>query len=228
MRRIIERMIDLMTQSNPHHMVLKGGTALAYHHLNWHRDSEDIDLDSPIENKGSIQSVKLWISTILEEMVEEGTINSFEIQKEAFSNRERFHMKIRLKTYKDFTTKIDIDFKEIGDNLEHVGELGFYSPERMLVLKLNAFTSRFTLKDIYDISYLLKKVDPDRYSNRKKLAEAVGGAIDMLEREDIGKIYDKAFSNIDLRLKNLNKKDIPGFQKRCIRDLKVFRNQLMK
>ena len=54
---IIKQIIHKMTLSNPFEMILKGGTALAYHHLDWHRESEDLDLDAPSKYKENIGEI---------------------------------------------------------------------------------------------------------------------------------------------------------------------------
>ena len=225
---IIREIIEKMIRSNPFGMILKGGTALAYHHLNWHRESEDLDFDSPLVNKEHIENIKEWFNGLFNELIKDGTIREFEITKSSFAGTERYHMKIRFKTHRDLHTKIDIDFREITSELEYDGELGFYSSEHMLVSKLITYQGRGTLKDIYDISHLLKAVDPESYTNRSKLAELVGEVIMRLEGQDLNRIYSKAFENVDLRFKNLKKKDLPAFKKRTLRDLNIFRNQLMK
>ncbi len=228
MMDIIKQIIHKMTLSNPFGMVLKGGTALAYHHLDWHRESEDLDLDAPYRFKENIRDVQEWFKGMLDELVTEGHIHSYDISKAAFSNTERYHMKIKLKTYKEFYTKVDIDFKDILSTIEYEGELGFYSTEHMLISKLNTYKNRGTLKDIYDISYLLKIVNTFKFSNRSQLTILVADVIERLENEDLNKIYSKAFDNIDLRFKSLKQKDIPTFRKRTLRDLYIFNNQLVK
>jgi predicted nucleotidyltransferase component of viral defense system len=225
---IIRKIIEKMTRSNPYSLVLKGGTALAYHHLNWHRDSEDLDFDSPKNNKENIENIQKWLAGLFDELVKDGIISEYRITKSSFANTERFHMKILFRTYKDLHTKIDIDFRDINSEFEYDGELAFYSSEHMLISKLNTYMSRGTLKDIYDISCLLRIINYERYSNRTKLALLVEDVIKRLEGEDITKTYAKAFANVDLRFKNLKKKDLPSFKKKTLKDLNIFKNQLLK
>ena len=109
MMDIIKRIIHKMTLSNPFEMILKGGTALAYHHLDWHREAEDLDLDAPSNYKENIGDIYEWVKGLLDELVTEGHIQDHNIIKAALANTERYHMKILLKTYKEFHTKVDID-----------------------------------------------------------------------------------------------------------------------
>lgn len=159
MMEIIKKLIEKMKTSNPYSLVLKGGTALAYHHLNWHRESEDLDFDSNIEKMSEVDEIVKWICGLLDELVNEEVITHYVITKASFAQTQRYHMKIKLVSYKEFLTKIDIDFRDIKSEIEYDGELGFYSSEHMLISKIRTYISRGTLKDIYDISYLLRIVD---------------------------------------------------------------------
>lgn len=228
MMEIIKKLIEKMKTSNPYSLVLKGGTALAYHHLNWHRESEDLDFDSNIEKMSEVDEIVKWICGLLDELVNEEVITHYVITKASFAQTQRYHMKIKLVSYKEFLTKIDIDFRDIKSEIEYDGELGFYSSEHMLISKIRTYISRGTLKDIYDISYLLRIVDHKKYSNREKLVEYVDMVISKLEDEDINKIYSRAFENVDLKFKSMKKRDLPAFKNRTLRELKVFRNQIMK
>ncbi|MEA3558605.1 MAG: nucleotidyl transferase AbiEii/AbiGii toxin family protein [Candidatus Thermoplasmatota archaeon] len=224
----MKEMILRITRSNPFNMVLKGGTALAYHHLDWHRTSEDLDFDAPLEIKDKIEEIEKWFIELLDEMVKEGKIRDFIITKSAFVNTDRHHMKLKITTHNDLYSKIDIDFKKIRSELEYDGELGFYSSEHMLISKLLTYRSRGTLKDIYDIHYLLKEIDPECYDNRSELVELVEEVITKLQEEDLEKIFGKAFANVDLRFRNLRSKELPVFKDRTLRELNIFKNKLQK
>ena len=201
---------------------------MAYHHLNWHRESEDLDFDAKIDTISEVDEIVGWMCGLLDELVNEEVITNYVITKASFAQTQRYHMKIKMRSYKEFLTKIDIDFREINSEIEYDAELGFYSSEHMLISKIRTYISRGTLKDIYDISYLLRIVDHKKYSNREKLVEYVDMVISRLEEEDINRIYSKAFENVDLKFKSLKKKDIPVFKDRTLRELNIFRNKLLK
>ena len=223
---VLNCFIEEASRSNPHSLVLKGGTALSHHHLKGHRDSEDLDFDAPEPERENVDRIVTWIKDILKKIRSEGKIKGFEITRSTFAKTDRYHMKISISTHREHHTKIDIDFGEIRGPLEYEGELGFYTKERMLISKLLTYRSRKTLKDIYDIHFLLKVVDQDLYDNRSALFDLVDDVIEMLENEELEKNYRQAFMNADMRFKYLKERDLTNFKDRTIRSLNIFRNQL--
>lgn len=137
-------------------------------------------------------------------------------------------MNILLHTYKPHRTKVDLDFVELPDNLKYEGKLGFYTAERMFVSKLLTYESRKELKDIYDIAQLLRLVEARDFEERGKLAELVDRVIDGAGDDQLITSYKRQMENIDLRFKNLRRKNIQSFIERTCRDLRVFRNELLK
>ncbi len=225
---ILSCFITEASRSNPHSLVLKGGTALSHHHLKGHRDSEDLDFDAPEIERENIDRIITWIMEILKKIKSEGKITEFDIIKSTFAKTNRYHIKISISTHREHHTKIDIDFGEIRGPLEYEGELGFYTKERMLVSKLLAYRSRKTLKDIYDIHFLLKVVDQDLYDNRSALFDLVEDVIEILGDEELEKNYRQAFMNADMRFKYLKERDLTNFKDRTLRSLNIFKNQLKK
>ncbi|MCK5774005.1 MAG: nucleotidyl transferase AbiEii/AbiGii toxin family protein [Thermoplasmata archaeon] len=225
---ILKLIIKEIEKGNPHSLILKGGTALSYYHLNGHRDSEDLDFDAPEKERGNIEQIISWFNEILIRVQKDGHIKDFKVLKSSFSRADRYHMRISLMTHKENSTKIDIDFRPITGHLEYNGELAFYSREGMLVSKLVTYRSRKTLKDIYDIHHLLKVVDSSRYENRSDLQVLLGEVIAILEDDELEKNYRSAFQNIDLKFKYLKERDLRSFKDRTLRDLKIFRNRLSR
>jgi len=226
--KILDSILDEVRKSNPYGLVLKGGTALAVHHTSGHRESEDLDFDADREYLKRVPEIESYIAGILEETVRKGIIQGYEIKKKGFAATDRYHMNILLHTHKPHRTKIDLDFVQLPDNLEHEGELGFYSAERMLVGKLLTYESRRELKDIYDIAHLLRMVEARAFEKREKLAELVGRIIESIRDDALIKSYERLLESIDLRFKNLRSKNVKNFLERTRRDLWVFRNELLK
>ena len=137
-------------------------------------------------------------------------------------------MNIALITYKTHLSKIDIDFVDISQNLEYENQLRFYTSERMFVAKLLTFQSRKGFKDIFDSYYLLQKIEPSSFEKPEKLAQLIDNVLDILNDKALITSYKKGFRSIDLRFQNLKEHQIESFIKKSQRELRVFRNQLLK
>ncbi len=225
---ILDTILDEIRRDNPYGLVLKGGTALAFHHLKKHRESEDLDFDVDEKYSNKAGDIAKYITQILEKLVNEGTMKSYAIRKMGMASTNRFHMNITLTSYKQFHTKIDLDFVEFPENLEFEGELGFYSTERMFVAKLLTFESRKELKDLYDISHLVRIVEPGSFEKKRKLGALVERVIGIMKIGDLESSYGKLLGNIDLRFKNLKEKNVGPFLVKTERVLRKFRNELLK
>jgi len=225
---ILDSVLDEVREYNPFGLVLKGGTALAIHHIKGHRESEDLDFDADRRYLNRVMEIESYLMSILDNTVRKGQIKGFELKKKGFASTERYHMNILLHTYKSHRTKIDLDFMELPDNLEYEGKLGFYTAERMFVGKLLTYGSRKELKDIYDIVHLLRLVEARGFKEREKVAELVHRVIESAGDNALVTSYERLLEAIDLRFKNLKSKNVKSFLIRTLRDLRVFRNELLK
>lgn len=225
---ILDKVLDELRRSNPYDLVLKGGTALAIHHLNDHRESEDLDFDVDQRYFGEAEQISVYLAGILDSLVHRGFLQSYTIRKKGFASTNRYHMNLTLETHKQFYSKIDIEFTDLPDDLEYEGELGFYRLERMLVGKLLAFVSRKELKDIYDISYLLKKVEASSFDKPDKLANLVNSVIEILGDSELIRSYRSVLGNIDLRFHSLKERNVHSFIERTVKALRIFMNELKK
>ena len=226
---ILDRLLDKVREDNPYGLVLKGGTSLALHHLKGHRESEDLDFDVDENLNVNTEKIVDYIEELLSQMKTEGTISDFKVTKKGMAATNRYHISLIIETYKPFQSKIDLDFVRLPANLEYEGELGFYTKERMFVGKLLTYASRKEFKDLYDIAYLLKTVEPSQFPEPEKLADLVDNVLDVLENEEgLVKSYKKAFRNVDLRFKNLKENQVTDFIEKTKRDLRTFRNRLLK
>lgn len=224
---LLNRYLDVVRMNNPYKLVLKGGTALAIHHLKGHRESEDLDFDVDTSFKGQVDEIVDYLIDNFRKMVIEGSIRDFRVMKKDMAATLRYHMSIILFTHKEIHTKIDLDFVDIPPNLEYEGELGFYSRERMFVGKSIAFIGRKEFKDLFDIAHLLKIIDPDSFPEPVKLSALIDDVISILEKEEIITSYQKAFRNIDMHFKGLKEHQVKGFVEKTIRHLRSFRNMLL-
>jgi predicted nucleotidyltransferase component of viral defense system len=225
---ILKELIGEMRKDNPFGLVLKGGTALAVHHLPGHRESEDLDFDVPIEHRRRCSEVVRHIKGLLEELKVKGVVVEFEVAKEGFAATDRYHISVVLVTHRRYRTKIDLNFTEMTGDLETEGGLRFYSSERMLVDKMLTFSSRHDLKDFYDISKLVAKVDIKEFKEPGKVAALVDAVVKTAGTTDMIKGFSKTLEETDLRFRDLKPSSIGPFVKKTVRDLQRFRNQLLK
>ncbi|MBI1935866.1 nucleotidyl transferase AbiEii/AbiGii toxin family protein [Candidatus Woesearchaeota archaeon] len=135
-------------------------------------------------------------------------------------------MNILLETYKEFHTKIDVDFIEPTKNLNKKGEFFYYRIERLFITKLITLIDRKEFKDLYDISHIIPKLDLRVFKGNSSVAKLIEDAIKTIENEDIVLLYKKAFRNVDLRFKSLKEPEIDNFVKKLIRELRVLRNKI--
>jgi predicted nucleotidyltransferase component of viral defense system len=225
---ILDRFLDGVRKDNPFHLVLKGGTALSVHHLPGHRESEDLDFDAPGELRPRNSEVVLYVRGIFDKMRTDGAITGYDIPKAVFASTERFHMKVVLLTHVKYDTKIDLTYRPMPDHFEMEGQLRFYSSERMLVDKLLTFASRGELKDFYDISLLLEKVNATAFNEPAKVAGLVQKDIEKGSTKEIVADFRAQMRATDLRFHFLKESGIDSFIVKTIRNLRRFKNELMR
>ena len=225
---ILDRILEEIRRENPYGLILKGGTALALHHLNEHRESEDLDFDVGSEFAGSVKAIASYMTDILDGLVEKGFLKNYTVRKQSMTTTNRYHMNITMVTYKRFFTKIDLDFVELPDNMEYEGKLGFYSMERMFVDKLLTFKSRKELKDLYDISHLIQNLKANSFIKPEKLALLIENNLIALDDDTLTISFKKTLGKLDLRFKNLREANVESFTRKAQRDLRIFRNELLK
>ena len=222
---ILEEIVKEIDKNNPYDLVLKGGTALALFYLNKHRESEDLDFDCSKTNLKDYKEIEMYFVTILERLEKKGMIKDFKISKSGFALTNRYHIKLVLETYKKIYTKIDIDFVELT-NVRKRKELGLYSVERLFVGKMLSFVDRNEFKDLYDIYYLLDKVDINLFRKNENVVELIEKVLNVIEKENILDLYKKAFRNVDLRFKDLKQTGLESFILKLVRKLKVLENKI--
>jgi predicted nucleotidyltransferase component of viral defense system len=208
--------------------VFKGGTALSLLHLSHHRESEDLDFDADIKYLNDIEGIQDYFVDIFERLKKKEIIDDFAIGKTGLARTNRFHMKIQFVSYKTFYTKLDIDFVEPSDKLNHRGELLFYSLERMFISKVVTFTERQEFKDFIDIAYMLPKVDFTLYENRDKLAELLERMIESVDEDTLIRRYNSISRNVDLKIRGLRKGEVNRLIERTFRDIRVAINVLKR
>jgi predicted nucleotidyltransferase component of viral defense system len=225
---ILDRFLDGVRENNPFRLVLKGGTALSIHHLLGHRESEDLDFDAPAELRPRNSEIVLYIRDLLEKLKADGVIGGYDIPKAIFSSTERFHMKVILMTHVKYQTKIDLTYRPMPEQFDIEGQLRFYTSERMLVDKLLTFASRGELKDFYDISLLLEKVDTAAFKEPAKLAGLVQKAIERGSVKEAPVDFRDQLRATDLRFRLLKESGVDSFILRTVRNLRRFKNELMR
>ncbi len=222
---VLEEFLHEMEKSNPYKLIGKGGTILALFYLNRHRESEDLDFDTTLE-KSHYKKIEAYFISILERLKGRGLIKSYKKGKSGLAATNRYHMNVALETYKEFHTKIDVDFVKPAKSLEKRGELLYYKVERLFIGKLITFISRKEFKDIYDISHMINKVDLKMFKGNTNVIKLLDDAINAIESENIAPLYRKAFRNADLRFKSLKEPEIGKFAAKLARDLRMLRNKL--
>ncbi|MFH1636931.1 MAG: nucleotidyl transferase AbiEii/AbiGii toxin family protein [Candidatus Woesearchaeota archaeon] len=223
---ILEEFLKEVEHSNPYGLVLKGGTALSLYCLNNHRESEDLDFDSDISNKGKHKEIERYFIGILEKLKEKQVIKDFRQGKSGLASTNRYHMKLELETHKKFQTKIDVDFVELPNTLKRKGELCLYSKERAFITKMLTFTNRKEFKDMYDIACLLPKIDTKPFIRNRNVIGLIDDILAIIEKEEILILYKSAFRNVDLRFKDLKQHQLGSFVSKLVKDLRILRNKL--
>lgn len=225
---ILDKFLDGVREDNPFGLVLKGGTALALHHLPGHRESEDLDFDVPVTYRPRNQEVANYIKDRLEKLKATGVIQAFEIPKAVFASTDRYHMTVIVRIHVRYQTKIDLNYRAMPNDFEMDGQLRFYTSERMLVDKLLTFSSREALKDFYDISQLLDKVKPGSFKAPGKIAGLLDAVIEKGSGQGLTSEFKQELRATDLRFHHLKENGVDSFVARTIRDLRKFRNELVK
>jgi predicted nucleotidyltransferase component of viral defense system len=225
---ILDKFLDGVRADNPFGLVLKGGTALAIHHLPGHRESEDLDFDVPISFRPRNAEVENHIKGRLEKLKADDVINGFEIPKAVFASTDRFHMTVIIRTHVRYQTKIDLNYRVMPEDFEMDGQLRFYTSERMLVDKLLTFSSRGALKDFYDISLLLDKVKAGSFKEPRKIAGLVDAVVEKASGQGLTNEFKQELRATDLRFHHLKENGVESFVTRTIRNLRQFRNKLAK
>ena len=223
---ILDEFIKEIQQHNPYKLVLKGGTALSLFYLNRHRESEDLDFDSDISNLKRYKEIEKYFIGILNELKKRHILKHFKLGKSGLASTNRYHMKIELETYKTFQTKIDVDFVKLPNKLERKGKLYFYSKERIFITKMITFINRKEFKDLYDISYLLPRVNINKFIHNLNVVRLIEKLLKIIEREDILKLYKYAFRNVDLRFRDLKQSQVDNFVSKLMRNLRILRNKI--
>ena len=222
---ILEDFLNEIEKDNPYKMIGKGGTILSLFYLNKHRESEDLDFDTTLE-KSQYKNIESYFILILERLKSKGIIKSYSKGKSGLAATNRYHMNITLETHKTFHTKIDVDFVEPVKSLEKKGKLFYYPVERLFIGKLITFIDRKEFKDIYDVAYMIPKLDLGIFENNPNVAKLIDDAIITIEKEEIVPLYKKAFRNADLRFKFLKESGIEKFVGKLVRDLRVLKNKI--
>lgn len=223
---VLEDFLREMEKDNPYGLVLKGGTCLSLFYLNHHRESEDLDFDSDISNLKKYGELESYFIGILGKLKEKQIIKDFTLGKRGLAATVRYHMKLELETYKTLQTKIDVDFVDLPKKLEQKGELCFYTKERIFIAKMIAFTNRREFKDLYDLSYLLPKIDPRPFAHNLEVIKLIDGLIRIIGEEDVVRLYRSAFRNVDLRFRDLKQSEVGSFVSKFVTNLRILRNKL--
>lgn len=229
--RIIEILREFAREveiSNPHNLVLKGGTALSLYYLDHHRESEDLDFDVELNLKEKIREIEDYIVRILKKIKEKGVINDYKISKKGFASTDRYHMKLEFITHKTFHSKLDIDFVELPKKLKKVDQLNLYLPERIFISKIITFINRQELKDLYDVRLLIKHVDSKIFKNNKNVTKLIEKFVEITQTEELEKEFKIALRNTDLRFKHLKEAGIKNFIDKTKNEVLVFRNKIRK
>ena len=221
---ILKEFLKDIEKENRFNLVVKGGTALSLYHLNNHRESEDLDFDADRKYLDKHKEILGFFKEILEGLRKKRVIEGYKIMKSGFASTKRYHIKLEIKTYKTIYTKIDIDFVDLPKDVSKRGNLLLYSLERMFVSKIITYANRKEFKDLYDLYYLIDKVDCLKF--KKGIVDEIENVVDIIGKEDMLKMYKLAFRNVDLRFKNLKEKDVEKFTKKVASKLKILINKI--
>jgi len=223
---ILEGFVDEIKKNNPYNVVIKGGTALSLFYLNHHRESEDLDFDADKKHSKDYEGIEAYFTGLLEKSKEKGIIKKFTKGKSGLTSTNSYHMKLTLETYKEFETKIDVDFVELPERLNREGEMFFYLPERMFISKMVTFIDRKEFKDIYDVYYLIKKIDINTFRNNRNVINLIDDFINAIMNEDVVRLFKNAFKNVDLRFKDLKESEVEQFSSKLVKDLRILKKKL--
>ena len=222
---ILEEFLQEIEKNNPHKLIAKGGTALSLFYLNHHRESEDLDFDAMLD-KSQHKNIEFYFLSILEHLKKEGMLKNYRKGKSGLAATNRYHINLVLETYKEFYTKIDVDFVKPIKNIKKKGDLFYYPLERLFIGKCITFINRKEFKDIYDIKHMLPKIDLETFRNNPNVVKLIDDLIKAIQSEDMPSLYKSAFRNVDLRFKDLKEPQIKTFTEKLIRDLRIFKNKI--
>ena len=222
---ILQEFLHEIEKNNPYKLIGKGGTILSLLYLNRHRESEDLDFDTSL-NGSQHKNIEAYLISVLENLKGKGLIKSYSKGKSGLAATNRYHLNIVLETHKTYRTKIDVDFVEPSKAIKKKGELFYYSIERLFIGKLIAFIERKEFKDIYDVAYMIPKLNLKIFSHNPNVAKLIEDAVKIIETWDIATLYKKAFRNVDLRFKSLKESQIENFVEKLTRNLRVVKNTM--
>ena len=223
--KILEEFLKEIERHNPYKLIAKGGTVLSVFYLNHHRESEDLDFDTTIK-KEDYKKIESYLLGILSKLKEKGLIKSYSKGKSGLASTKRYHMKLEIETHKIYYTKIDVDFIKDVKNPNKKGELLIHNLERIFIGKCIAFMDRKEFKDIYDIYYILPKLNISTFKGNKNVINMIDSLIETINNEEIVILYKKAFRNIDLRFKDLKESNIKSFIFKLVNNLRNFKNKI--
>lgn len=222
---ILEEFLKEIGKSNPYKLIAKGGTTLSLFYLNHHRESEDLDFDTTL-GKNQHKKIESYFLDILNNLKKKGTLKNYRKGKSGLAATNRYHINLVLETYKEFYTKIDVDFVKPIKNLKKKGALFYYPLERLFIGKSITFVNRKEFKDIYDIKHMLPKLDLKTFKNNPHVVELIDDLVNAIQNEGMVSLYKKAFRNVDLHFKDLKESEIEKFIDKLIRDLRIFKNKI--
>ena len=224
---ILEEFLKEIEKSNPYKLIAKGGTALSLFYLNHHRESEDLDFDTAL-GKNQYKKIESYFLGILSNLKKKGALKNYRKGKSGLAATNRYHINLVLETYKEFYTKIDVDFVKPVRNPNKKGALFYYPLERLFIGKAIALINRKEFKDIYDIKHMLPKLDIKIFQNNPHAVKLTDDMVNTIQNKDMTSLYKKAFRNVDLRFKDLKESEIEKFIDKLARDLRIFRNKIKK
>ena len=222
---ILKEFLKEIEKNNPYRLIAKGGTTLSLFYLNHHRESEDLDFDT-LSNKENCRKIESYFLNILNNLKKKNLIKGYHKGKSGLASTNRYHMKLEIETYKIYYTKIDVDFIKEVKNPTKRGELLIHSLERIFIGKCIAFIDRKEFKDVYDIYYILPKLNISAFKGNKNVIMITDNLIESINNEETIPLYKKTFRNVDLRFKNLKESDVEYFISRLTKNLRIFKNKI--
>ena len=225
---ILTKIIEQIERNNPYGLIMKGGTALSLLYLNHHRESEDLDFDVDIKYLDDVKGLKEYIVNIFDTLKSEEIIKDYNIGKTGLASTNRFHLKVQFILHRTFQTKIDIDFVNPPDRLNHRGKLLYYTLERLFISKIITFTARSEFKDIIDIGFMLPHINFDLYENRTELVPILQKMVDSVDESELISRYESISKNVDLRIRDIRKVQMKSFIQKTMRVIRSAINVLKR
>jgi len=246
------RLIDVLIFINTNeeltpYLVLKGGTSINFTIFNLPRLSVDIDLDfsfkgskeEMLRKRKEITSILLRYMEINNYSFSNTSKNSFALDSFVFSYNNNFGNKDNLKVEINYMNRV-----HIYQPIKRDTTISFLNPLEILTLnkyelygtKIKALIERCTIRDIYDVYYMLKK----NLFNKKELNLVkkcvifylvVGSTTNRLFNEVLNdfdsKINTFLFDRIPQYLSSTLRNNDKFFMKDAINLVKTFINNLM-